>query len=140
MLLAGDHWLFRAGVRLILESQPDVQVVGEAATGTAAVRQCRRLQPDVVVMDLTMPDGWGLEATATIKQELPQTHVLALTMQDNREYFFRVLQAGDHPRRRRRRLPLSRPGQATGRRLPPPGRRDGPPRQPDGEAGPAQRG
>jgi two-component system response regulator NreC len=94
ILLADDHALFREGVRLILETQLDLQVVGEAASGVAAVQQAQRLHPDVVVMDLTMPDGGGLEATETIKQELPETHVLVLTMHDDQGYFFRVLQAG----------------------------------------------
>jgi two-component system response regulator NreC len=94
LLLVDDHALFREGLRLILESQDDLQVVGEAASGNEAVRMSRLLQPDVVVMDLTMPDGGGLEATEAIKQAFPQTQVLVLTMHDTQEYFFRVLQAG----------------------------------------------
>ncbi len=94
VLLADDHALFREGLRLILESQPDLQVVGDAASGNEAIRQARIVKPDVVVMDLTMPDGGGLEATEAIKQESPQTHVLVLTMHDTQEFFFRLLQAG----------------------------------------------
>lgn len=93
VVLADDHALFREGLRLILESQPDIQIVGEAASGSEAVRQARSLRPHIVVMDLTMPDG-GLEATETIKRELPEIQVLVLTMHDSQEYFFRVLQAG----------------------------------------------
>ncbi|HEY8743312.1 MAG TPA: response regulator transcription factor [Chloroflexota bacterium] len=94
LLLVDDHALFREGLRLILESQEDLQVVGEAASGNEAVRKSLLLQPDVVVMDLTMPDGGGLEATEAIKQAFPQTQVLVLTMHDTQEYFFRLLQAG----------------------------------------------
>ena len=94
VLLADDHALFREGLRLILESQDDLEVIGEAASGNEAVRQARSMQPDVVVMDLTMPDGGGFEATEVISKELPQTHVLVLTMHDTQEYFFRLLQAG----------------------------------------------
>ena len=94
MLLADDHTLVRAGLRLLLDGQPDLTVVGEAATGAEAVRQARALRPDIVLMDLTMPGGGGLEATETIKRECPTTQVLVLTMHDNQEYFFRVLQAG----------------------------------------------
>jgi two-component system response regulator NreC len=93
IVLADDHALFREGLRLILESQPDIQVVGEAASGNEAVRLARTLRPHVVVMDLTMPDG-GLEATEAIKRELTDVQVLVLTMHDSQEYFFRVLQAG----------------------------------------------
>jgi two-component system, NarL family, response regulator NreC len=93
IVLADDHALFREGLRLILESQPDIQVVGEAASGNEVVRLARTLRPHVVVMDLTMPDG-GLEATEAIKRELAGVQVLVLTMHDSQEYFFRVLQAG----------------------------------------------
>jgi two-component system, NarL family, response regulator NreC len=93
IVLADDHALFREGLRLILESQPDIQVVGEAASGNEVVRLARTLHPHVVVMDLTMPDG-GLEATEAIKRELADVQVLVLTMHDSQEYFFRVLQAG----------------------------------------------
>jgi two-component system response regulator NreC len=94
ILLADDHALFREGLRMILESQPDLDVVGEASTGAEAVRRARELHPDVVIMDLTMPEGGGLEATENIKRDLAETHVLVLTMHDSQEYFFRVLQAG----------------------------------------------
>lgn len=94
LLLADDHALLREGVRLILESQPDMVVVGEAATGKEVVQRARELRPDVVLMDLTMPGGNGLEATQAIKREWPETQVLVLTMHDTQEYFFRLLQSG----------------------------------------------
>lgn len=93
VVLADDHALFREGLRLIFESQPDIQIVGEAASGREAVRQAHALRPHIVVMDLTMPDG-GLEATEAITRELPETRVLVLTMHESQDYFFRVIQAG----------------------------------------------
>ncbi len=94
VLVADDHTIVREGVRLLLEAQPDIEVVGEAADGQEAVALMRQLQPDLVLMDIQMPNMNGLEATRTIKQEFPQTHILALTMYESDEYFFQVLNAG----------------------------------------------
>jgi two-component system, NarL family, response regulator NreC len=94
VLLVDDHAIIRAGVRMVLEMQPDMQVVGEAEGGRDGVRLAGELKPDVVVMDLSMPDMDGFEATRQIKQRWPGMSVLALTMHDSEEYFFEVLKAG----------------------------------------------
>lgn len=94
VLIADDHTIVRQGIRSLLQAESDIQVVGEAGDGREAVALTRELKPDVVVMDLTMPEMDGLEATRLIKQSVPETHVLALTMHEGNEYFFRVLQAG----------------------------------------------
>lgn len=94
VLIADDHTLVREGVRLLLEAQPDIEVVGEASDGKEAVARVRELHPDLVVMDIQMPNWNGLQATRSIKEEFPQIHILALTMYESDEYFFQVLGAG----------------------------------------------
>jgi two-component system response regulator NreC len=94
ILLADDHTLVRRGIRALLETQAEVEVVGEAATGTEAVAQARALTPDVVLMDIGMPELDGLQATAQIKQALPHVNVLLLTIHDDANYLFRALQVG----------------------------------------------
>jgi len=94
LLLADDHAVVRQGTRELLEREPDLKVVGEAATGREAVRLTRDLRPDVVIMDVRMPDLSGLEATRRIRElDLP-SHVLVLTAYDDDEYVFALLQAG----------------------------------------------
>ena len=94
VLLADDHTIVRAGVRLLVEAEPDMEVVGEALNGTEAVKLAESLRPDVVLMDIAMPDLNGLEATRQIKGRFPAMHVLVLTMHRSDEYFFEVLKAG----------------------------------------------
>ena len=94
ILLADDHTLVRRGIRALLETQADLQVVGEAATGTEAVEKALALAPDVVLMDIGMPELDGLTATAQIKQKAPNSQVLLLTVHDDANYLFRALQVG----------------------------------------------
>lgn len=94
LMMVDDHEIVRAGLRMLLQTQPDIEIVAEAANGREAVARARELQPDVVLMDISLPDLDGFEATQQIKRALPQTAVLALTMHESDEYFFRMLQAG----------------------------------------------
>jgi DNA-binding NarL/FixJ family response regulator len=94
ILVVDDHAVVRRGVRSLLESQPDWEIAGEAATGREAVDQARRLQPDVIVMDLSLPELNGLDATRQIVNESPRSEVLVLTMHHSEELARDVLQAG----------------------------------------------
>lgn len=94
--LADDHAVVREGLRYLLEAQQDIEVVGDAGNGRDAVRQVKQLAPDVVVMDVAMPDLNGIDATALIVEDLPQTRVLILSMQGSVEHVYRALQAGAH--------------------------------------------
>ncbi len=94
VLLADDHAVLRTGLKLLLSSQPDIEVVGEAADGGEAMAKARTLRPDVVLMDLTMPGIGGSEATGRIKDESPGIKVLVLTMHDDPSYLRQLLKAG----------------------------------------------
>jgi len=94
VLIADDHTLFRKGVRSMLEAEDDMQVVGEAATGHQALEQARALMPDVILMDIRMPDVDGIEAARTLHREMPHIGILFVTMYEDDEFVFRGLQAG----------------------------------------------
>ena len=94
VLLAEDHETVREGLKLLLQSQADIHVVGEVADGEAAVSHAQRLKPDVVVMDLSMPTVNGLSATRTLKQRAPDVAVVALTRHDDEAYVKELLGAG----------------------------------------------
>src|SRR5262245_29668657 len=96
LLLADDHALVRQGIRSSLAAFSTISVIGEAQTGKEAVRMSRRLAPDVVLMDLNMPDMSGLEATPLVLKTCPATKVLALTVHESKEYVFEILRAGAH--------------------------------------------
>ena len=94
VLIADDHVIVREGLRALLEAEPDIEVVGEAKDGEEAVNKTGEVQPDIVLMDITMPVMNGLEATRLIRQHNPDVKVLALTMHEGDEYFFKILEAG----------------------------------------------
>lgn len=94
ILLADDHALVRAGLRRILEAEPDLTVVAEAANGAEAVQLARTNTPDLAVLDVSMPRMTGLQAAREISRRTPATRVLMLSMHDNEQYFFSALQAG----------------------------------------------
>ncbi len=94
LFLVDDHAIVRNGLRMILEYQPDMQVVGTAANGRDAVRQVSRLRPDVVLMDIVMPELNGIDATEQITEKNPSTKVIILSMYSDTPHIFRALRAG----------------------------------------------
>ena len=94
LLLADDHGMFREGLRALIEKQTDLEVVGEAANGREAVRLARDLKPTVVVMDVSMPDLGGVEATRRILKRSPKVKVIALSMHSDRRFVVEMLRAG----------------------------------------------
>jgi DNA-binding NarL/FixJ family response regulator len=96
ILVVDDHELVRRGVRTLLEAEPGWTVCGEADTGPAAVEAAERLRPDVVVLDLSLPELHGLEVTRRILRGRPETRILVLTMHASEELIHQVLRAGAH--------------------------------------------
>ena len=94
LLLVDDHEIVRAGIRMLFLAESDMEIVGEVGSGQEAVEAVRELTPDVVIMDVAMPGMTGIEATRQIKEASPETVVLALTMYDDEQYFFEMLNAG----------------------------------------------
>jgi len=94
LLLADDHAVLRAGLKMLLHAEPDLEVVGEAQNGEEAFQQVERLRPEVVLMDLGMPRQDGILATRRITERFPATRVLALTMYEDEDLLIRFLQAG----------------------------------------------
>lgn len=94
VLCADDHPLVRKGIASILANEGDMQLVGEAATGREAVQKYRELKPDVVLMDLRMPDMTGIEATREIRKEDPEAKIIALTSYDGDQDIYRAIEAG----------------------------------------------
>ncbi|HEX2109529.1 MAG TPA: response regulator transcription factor [Rubrobacteraceae bacterium] len=94
VLVADDHDLVRDGYQRMLDREPDLEVVGEASNGQEAIELCRKLRPDLVLMDVRMPEMDGIEATRKIKGEFPTTSVLVVTTYENTDYLFEAVQAG----------------------------------------------
>ena len=94
ILLADDHAVLRTGLRLLIDSQPDMTVVGEATNGDEARLRAHGLQPDIVLMDISMPGMGGLEAMRLIKQDSPKVRILVLTMHEDEGYLRRALANG----------------------------------------------
>jgi DNA-binding NarL/FixJ family response regulator len=94
VLIADDHAVMRDGLRLLMETQEDIQVVGDVANGREAVRQTLQHRPDIVIMDIAMPELNGIEATRQIREASAATRVIILSMHATNEYIFEALQAG----------------------------------------------
>jgi two-component system response regulator NreC len=94
VLIADDHAVLRSGLRMLINTQPDMDVVGEVADGQEALKKSRELRPDIVLMDITMPGGNGLKAIEGLRMECPKTRVLILTMHDDEAYLRAALAAG----------------------------------------------
>ncbi len=94
LILADDHAVVRSGIRMLLEAQPDIEIVAEVESGRQAVEEARKIRPDVILMDVQMPELNGIEATQQIKKLAPDTAILALTMHEDDQYFFEMLHSG----------------------------------------------
>jgi two-component system response regulator NreC len=94
LLLVDDHQVVRSGLRMLLSNESDVEIVGEAGTAHAAMDAVDSLLPDVVLMDIGLPDLSGIDATRAIKSAHPEVAVVALTIHEDEEYFFKMLEAG----------------------------------------------
>jgi len=94
VLIVDDHALMRAGLRALLGSQPDIEIVGQAASGIEAVRSAEELQPDLILMDISMAGLDGVQATRKIKSMMPDVRIIALTMHEDESIVRGVLKAG----------------------------------------------
>lgn len=94
VLIVDDHDIVRAGIRMLLDAQPDMAVIGEASNGKEAIEMVNSMEPDVVLMDISMPGMTGIEATRAIKQTNSRVEIVGLTMHAEDRYFFQLLQAG----------------------------------------------
>lgn len=94
LLLVDDHQVVRSGLRMLLSNENDVEIVGDAGTAREALEAVKLLKPDVVLMDIGLPDMSGIDATREIKRTHPEIAVVALTIHEDEEYFFKMLEAG----------------------------------------------
>jgi two-component system, NarL family, response regulator NreC len=94
LLLVDDHAVVRSGLRMLLENEHDVEIVGEAKNAAEAIEAASELKPNVILMDIGLPDLSGIDATREIKKRAPEAAVVALTIHEDEEYFFKMLEAG----------------------------------------------
>ena len=94
LLLVDDHAVVRMGLRMLFESEPDIEILGEAGSAQEAIEAAARLHPAVILMDIGLPDLSGIDATRAIKKTMPDIYVVALTIHEDQEYFFKMLEAG----------------------------------------------
>jgi two-component system, NarL family, response regulator NreC len=94
LLLVDDHAVVRSGLRMLLSSEGDVEIVGEASTAAQAMEAAGMVKPDVILMDIGLPDLSGIDATREIKKRFPEISIVALTIHEDEEYFFKMLEAG----------------------------------------------
>ncbi|NQU29941.1 MAG: response regulator transcription factor [Anaerolineae bacterium] len=94
LLLVDDHMVVRTGLRMLLEGPKDIEIIGEASTAKEAIESAKNLQPDVILMDIGLPDMSGIEATREIKRSSDKIAIVALTIHEDEEYFFKMLEAG----------------------------------------------
>ena len=94
LLLVDDHTVIRSGLRMLLDNEDDVEIVAEAGTAEEALEKAVKYKPDVVVMDIGLPDASGIEVAASIKERLPGVAIVALTIHEDEEYFFKMIEAG----------------------------------------------
>jgi len=94
VLIVDDHVLIREGIRSLLENQPDIEIIDEATNGSEAIQKTLELKPDIVLMDITMPVMGGIEATVKIKEAVPDTKILVLSVHEEDHYLSEILKAG----------------------------------------------
>ena len=94
LLLVDDHAVVRSGLKMLLGAESDVEIVGEAGTAAEAIEMAASVSPDVILMDIGLPDLSGIDATREIKKRFPKVSVVALTIHEDEEYFFKMLEAG----------------------------------------------
>jgi two-component system, NarL family, response regulator NreC len=94
LLLVDDHAVVRSGLKMLLENERDVEIVGEASSASEAMEAAARLKPNVILMDIGLPDLSGIDATREIKKHTADVSIVALTIHEDEEYFFRMLEAG----------------------------------------------
>jgi len=94
LLLVDDHAVVRSGLRMLFENEKDMEIVGEADTASGALEVARRVKPNVILMDIGLPDMSGIDATREIKKHLADVAIVALTIHEDEEYFFKMLEAG----------------------------------------------
>ena len=94
LLLVDDHAVVRSGLKMLFENERDMEIVGEADTASGALTEARIVKPDVILMDIGLPDMSGIDATREIKKHLPEAAIVALTIHEDEEYFFKMLEAG----------------------------------------------